>query len=59
MPVPKSRDYSLTSLTFDDLVLSEDQTILCTVRMFMDCGLMEKFNIESKVNPYSIIIILL
>lgn len=49
MPVPKSRDYSLTSLTFDDLVLSEDQTILCTVRMFMDCGLMDKFNIESKL----------
>ena len=39
----------LCSFGFDDLPMGEDETILASVRMFTDCGFLDKFMIDQKV----------
>ena len=40
----------LDSFQLDDLTLSDDQTVLASVRMFVDSGHVERFKIDLKVN---------
>lgn len=48
-PIPRSSSYGLSTFKFDDLHLSEDETVLGSVRIFIDAGLLEAFKIDSKV----------
>lgn len=49
LAIPESTEYKLTSFMFDDLPLNEDHTVLASVRMFIDCGMVEAFKINAKV----------
>lgn len=49
LPVPEAKQYCLMSFRFDDLPLNDDHTVLASVRMFIDGGLVEKFKIDLKV----------
>ena len=48
-PVPEASLYHLGSFNFDDMPLSENHTVLASVRIFIDCGLVEAFKINIKV----------
>ena len=48
-PVPTAKDTNLDSFDFNDALLSDDETVLASVRMFLDCDLVTKFNIDYKV----------
>ncbi len=39
----------LDKFEFDDMPLSIDDTVLCSVRMFVDLGLVNEFHIDMKV----------
>ena len=41
---------SLDKFEFDDIPLSIDGTILCSVRMFVDLGLVNEFHMDMKVH---------
>jgi hypothetical protein len=41
---------NLYSLTFDDFSLESDDMMLAAVSMFLDLGLVKKFNIEKEVS---------
>ena len=47
--VPEVVAIELCSFGFDDLPMSENETVLASVRMFTDCGFLEKFKIDQKV----------
>ncbi len=47
--VPEADQYHLLSYSFNDLLLNDDQTVLASIRMFMDSGLVQKFKIDTKV----------
>ena len=47
--VPEADQYLLLSYSFDDLSLTEEQTVLASIRMFMDSGLLQNFRIDTKV----------
>lgn len=49
MAVPESLAINLNSYTFDDLPLREDETVLASVRMFIDSGLMESLRMDRQV----------
>ena len=58
MEVPDNKKLSLTSFALDDLKLSDDETCLAAVRMFLDLDLLSKFKIQYKVkNSYFKVII--
>jgi hypothetical protein len=48
-PVPCADELNLYSLTFDDFCLDNDEMLLAAVSMFLDLGLVKKFNIEKEV----------
>lgn len=48
--VPCSDELNLYSLTFDDFSLTTDTMMLAAVSMFLDLGLVKRFNIEKEVN---------
>ena len=50
--MPACDEWNLYSLSFDDFSLNEDQMILASVSMFLELGLVNKFNIEVEVNFY-------
>ncbi|XP_075221410.1 dual 3',5'-cyclic-AMP and -GMP phosphodiesterase 11A-like [Lycorma delicatula] len=45
-PVPGADELNLYSLSFDDFSLSQDEMLLAAVSMFLELGLVKKFNIE-------------
>lgn len=47
MEVPTVSTLGLTNFKFDDLALSEDETVLASVRIFMDGGFLETFKINT------------
>jgi hypothetical protein len=49
-PVPCADELNLYSLTFDDFSLDSDEMLLAAVSMFLDLGLVKKFNIEKEVS---------
>ncbi|XP_046846029.1 dual 3',5'-cyclic-AMP and -GMP phosphodiesterase 11A-like isoform X2 [Xenia sp. Carnegie-2017] len=44
--IPSVASIDLGSLQFDDFSLDPDQMLTASVRMFLDCGLIEDFNID-------------
>ena len=48
--MPAADELNLYSLTFDDFSLSEDEMILASVSMFLELGLVKKFNIDREVS---------
>ena len=49
-PVPCADELNLYSLTFDDFSLDSDEMLLAAASMFLDLGLVKKFNIEKEVS---------
>lgn len=47
--VPSARKLNLCSFRFDDFSLESDHMLKAAIRMFIDCGFMEAFNIEYEV----------
>lgn len=47
--VPCADELNLYSLSFDDFSLNEDEMLLASVTMFIELGLVSKFNIDRKV----------
>jgi hypothetical protein len=45
---------NLYSLTFDDFSLESDEMLLAAVSMFLDLGLVKKFNIEKEVSSFAV-----
>ena len=50
LSVPDSLFSDLHTFEFDDLLLSDDQTVMASVRMFKDSGLANTFKIDDKVS---------
>ena len=52
LDVPASHEFSdnLMSLSFDEARLSDDDTVLATVRLFLDSKVMEPFHINQLVS---------
>ncbi|XP_037079257.1 dual 3',5'-cyclic-AMP and -GMP phosphodiesterase 11-like isoform X2 [Pollicipes pollicipes] len=48
-PVPSARCFNLDSFAFDDELLTDDDTLRACMRMFLDCGLLERFRIDQLV----------
>lgn len=46
MECPSSKQLKICSYDFADNTLSRDETVVATLRMFVDLGLVEKFNID-------------
>lgn len=57
MSVPNADTFNLKSFDFDDLKLSDDDTTLACLRIFIDLDLISKFQIPYKVNGTKMIII--
>jgi dual 3',5'-cyclic-AMP and -GMP phosphodiesterase 11 len=53
-PVPCADERNLYSLTFDDFSLDSDEMLLAAVSMFLDLGLVKKFNIEKEVSSINL-----
>ena len=47
--LPSAPVFHVDKFSFDDMLLSEDETVLASVRMFEDCGFIRKFNMDRKV----------
>ena len=47
--IPSQTSINLNSMKFDDFSLDPDQMLTASVRMFLDCGLIEEFNIDYQV----------
>lgn len=47
--VPTADDYRLYTYDFDDMVMSDSDTIKATIRMFMDASLISQFKIPYEV----------
>jgi hypothetical protein len=56
--VPCADELNLYSLTFDDFSLESDEMLLAAVSMFLDLGLVKKFNIEKEVSSLAMPLIL-
>ncbi|XP_014253887.1 dual 3',5'-cyclic-AMP and -GMP phosphodiesterase 11A-like [Cimex lectularius] len=46
LPVPAADELNLYSLSFDDFSLSDNEMLLASVSMFIELGLVKKFNID-------------
>lgn len=46
VPVPSARYYKLRDFSFNDLPLTDDDTLRACLRMFLDLHLVERFNID-------------
>ena len=42
----------LNQFSFDDLLLTDDQTVLASVHIFEECGFVNKFHIDTKVHVH-------
>lgn len=49
MELPDLDSIGLAKFSFDDMVLTDDQTVLASVSMFEDCGFIGKFHMDLKV----------
>ena len=49
MKLPSVDEVQLNLFTFDDMLLSEDQTILASVVMFKELGFVTTFHIDTQV----------
>lgn len=47
--VPGADELNLYSLAFDDFSLNENEMLLAAVSMFLELGLVKRFNIEKEV----------
>ena len=47
--MPTGKQYQLASFLFDDIPLAEDETVLASLRMFLDLELIDTFRIKHKV----------
>ena len=47
--MPEADQYLLLSYSFDDLSLTEEHTVLASIRMFIDSGLLQNFRMDTKV----------
>lgn len=50
--MPAADEWNLYSLAFDDFSLNSDEMILASVSMFLELGLVKKFNIEREVTLF-------
>lgn len=48
-PIPTLSSINLGSMKFDDFSLNADQMLTAAVRMFLDFGLIDEFNIDYQV----------
>ena len=48
-PIPNAKEIHLYEYDFDDLTLTEDDTLRATVRMFLDSGVTAKFQVPLEV----------
>ncbi|CAG9817476.1 unnamed protein product [Phaedon cochleariae] len=48
-PIPSANIYNLYSFTFIDFELSDDDTCKATIRMFLECNLVQQFHIPYEV----------
>ena len=48
--VPSVQHYQLSSYAFDDISLSDRETCLATIRVFLDLQFVQKFHIDYQVN---------
>ena len=48
--VPEAWEWRLSSLTFDDFSLNQDEMVLASARMFRDLGLVSRLRINHQVN---------
>ena len=46
VPVPSARYYKLRDFSFNDLPLTDDDTLRACLRMFLDLNIVERFNID-------------
>ncbi len=44
-PIPSAESLGLNTCAFDDRELDEHATLTATIRMYMDCGFVERFRI--------------
>ncbi|CAH1167238.1 unnamed protein product [Phyllotreta striolata] len=47
--VPSNAKFKLLEFTFDDIHMSDDDTLVACLRMFLDLGLVEKFHLDFDV----------
>lgn len=47
--IPTVSDYQLDTYEFDDMTMSDDETIRATIRMFIDANLINTFKIPYEV----------
>ena len=47
--MPSAESINLCSYNFDDLLLSDDATVLAAARIFYDCGFVDRYRINQKV----------
>lgn len=50
--IPASEDYKLYRYDFDDKLMSDDDTIKATIRMFLDANLISQFKVPYEVCTY-------
>ena len=50
--IPTQSSLNLGSMKFDDFSLESDEMLRASVRMFLDCGLIDEFNIDYQVLFY-------
>jgi cGMP-specific 3',5'-cyclic phosphodiesterase len=48
--VPSAENYNLYSFTFIDFELSDEDTCKATIRMFLECNLVQQFHIPYEVS---------
>ena len=46
VPVPSARYYKLRDFSFNDLSLTDDDTLRACLRMFLDLNIVERFNFD-------------
>ena len=54
MEVPARDRLALTSFSLDDLNLTDDETCLAAIRMFMDLEIISRFKIPYKVSKITL-----
>ena len=57
LSLPTANKFNLTSFNFDDEPLSDDDTVMASVRMFIDRGLMKQFKISKRVSTLILLLI--
>lgn len=50
--LPCADSWNLFSLSFDDFSLDDHEMLLASVTMFLELGLVNKFNIDKKVSDF-------